>query len=107
MEGVPQLGGDEDVLSLDQAILDGSSDTFAGLSLVLVVEGAVKQSVTVLDGSVDGVGGLVTGTFHRPNPTLGMDFPEASLKDMFNWCVWVDRLVVCVNCGSIECKKKR
>lgn len=37
VEGVPELGDEEEVFALDDAFLDGSSDSFAGFLLVAVV----------------------------------------------------------------------
>ena len=81
VEAVPQLGDDEELLALDDALLDGAGDTLAALNLVAVVweKGvsvncalgagsslfcvpgsltacAVEQTVTSLDGAVDLVG---------------------------------------------------
>lgn len=49
---VPQLGGDENVLALDKAFLDGSLDTLAGFLLVLVVVCAIEQTIPNFDGLV-------------------------------------------------------
>lgn len=46
---VPQLSGDEDVLALNEAFLDGALNTLAGLLFVLVVVGAVKAAIPGLD----------------------------------------------------------
>jgi hypothetical protein len=37
VEGLPELGGDEEVLTLDEAVLDGASDTLTALLLVAVI----------------------------------------------------------------------
>jgi hypothetical protein len=37
VEAVPQLGDEEEVLALDDALLDGTSDTLADLDLIAVV----------------------------------------------------------------------
>jgi hypothetical protein len=37
VEGLPQLGDDEEVFTLDEAILDGAGDALAALLLVAVV----------------------------------------------------------------------
>jgi hypothetical protein len=37
VEGVPQLGDDEEILTLDEAILDGTGNTLTALLLVAVV----------------------------------------------------------------------
>jgi hypothetical protein len=55
MEGVPELGSDENVLTLDDAIGNGTADTFTAFLLVAVVLGTVNESVTSLNGVVDGV----------------------------------------------------
>jgi len=56
VERVPQLGDNEEVLALDKTLVDCALDTLAGLDLVAVVAGAVKQTVASLDGVVDLVG---------------------------------------------------
>lgn len=48
--GVPELGGDEEVLSLDETLTDSLLDSLANLLLVTIVTGSVKESVTSLDG---------------------------------------------------------
>lgn len=42
---VPQLGGDENVLALDKAFLDGSLDALAGFLLVLVVICTIEETI--------------------------------------------------------------
>lgn len=37
VEGVPQLGDDEDIFALDETVLDGTGYTLAGLLLVAVI----------------------------------------------------------------------
>jgi hypothetical protein len=37
VEGVPQLGNDEQLFSLDKAVLDGASEALAGFLFVAVV----------------------------------------------------------------------
>ena len=64
------LGGDENVLALDETVLDGTGHTVTALLLVTVVAGTVELSVTVLDGLVDGVGSL-----------LGVELPGAHTDD--------------------------
>jgi hypothetical protein len=46
---VPQLGRDEDVLALDEALGDGALDALACLLFVLVVVGSVEAAVSRLD----------------------------------------------------------
>nr|POE59280.1 hypothetical protein CFP56_24549 [Quercus suber] len=66
VEAVPELGDDEEVLTLDEAFVDGALDALAGLDLVAVIAGAVEETVAGLDGVVDGVGAGVVG--HLPQP---------------------------------------
>ena len=47
---VPQFGGDENIFTLDEAFIDGSLDSLAGLFLVLVVISTVKEAVALFDG---------------------------------------------------------
>ncbi len=56
VEGVPQLGDDEELLALDQALIDGAGDTLTSLLLVAVVAGTIEETVTGLDGVVDSIG---------------------------------------------------
>jgi hypothetical protein len=56
VEGVPELGNDEQVLALHDALIDRTLDTLASLDLVAVVACAVKEAVAGLDGVVDLVG---------------------------------------------------
>jgi len=53
VEGVPQLGDNEEILTLDKTFVDCALNTLAGLDLVAVVAGAVKETVASLDGVVD------------------------------------------------------
>lgn len=50
---VPELAGDEDVLALDDALVDGATNALAGLGAVGVVPCAVDVAVAQLDGVVD------------------------------------------------------
>ena len=84
VEGVPQLGDEEEVFALDEAVLDGAGDALARLHFVAVVlkKGqsafveqwigselgwrttcTVEKAVPGLDGVVDGVGASVVGHF--------------------------------------------
>jgi hypothetical protein len=56
VEGVPELGDDEQVLALHDALVNRTLDTLASLDLVAVVACAVKEAVAGLDGVVDLVG---------------------------------------------------
>lgn len=57
---VPELGGDEEVFSLHQALVNGASDALASLGAVGVVPSTIEVTVSELDGVVDGLGtGLV------------------------------------------------
>ena len=47
---IPKLGGDENILALHKAILDGALDTLTSFLLILVVVCAVEESVARLDG---------------------------------------------------------
>lgn len=49
---VPQLGGDEDVLTFYQAVGNGAADTLTGLLLILIVVGAIEEAVTSLNGLI-------------------------------------------------------
>lgn len=46
---VPQLGGNEDVLSLHQAIFDCALDTLACFGLVLVIVCSVEETISNVD----------------------------------------------------------
>lgn len=56
VEGVPQLGYDEEVLTLHDSLVNGALDALAGLDLVAVVGSTVEQAVASLDGVVNLVG---------------------------------------------------
>jgi hypothetical protein len=58
---VPELGSDEEVLSLDQALINGASNTLASLGAVGVVPSTIEVTVSELDGVVDGVGTGLAG----------------------------------------------
>jgi len=55
VERVPQLGRNPQLLTRHNALFDGSSDTFANFFLVAIIAGAVKVSVTSLDGRNYGI----------------------------------------------------
>ena len=69
MEAVPELGDDEEVFALDEAVFDGSCDALASFLFVAVVAGAVEEAVAGFDGIVDLVGARVI-----------VDFPEAKTE---------------------------
>lgn len=50
MACIPQLGGDEDLFSLDNAFVNSSPYTVASFFFVSVIVSAIEQSVTRLDG---------------------------------------------------------
>jgi hypothetical protein len=56
---VPQLGGDKEVLALDEAGVDGGLDALADILLVLVGQRSVNMAVPDLDGMIDGLLGLL------------------------------------------------
>ena len=51
-----QLRDDEQLLTLDEAILDRSCYTFTSLLLVAIIAGTVEKAVPSLDGVVDLIG---------------------------------------------------
>lgn len=42
------LGGDEELLTGDDALLDGHLDTLSDLDLVTIITGAVQESIAVV-----------------------------------------------------------
>lgn len=58
---VPELGGDKELLSLHEALLNGAADTLTGLGAVGVVPGTIEVTVSKLDGVVDSLGTGLTG----------------------------------------------
>ena len=64
------LGSDVNILTLDETVLESPRKTVTALLLVTVVTGTVELPVTVLDGLVDGVGGL-----------LGVELPGTHTDD--------------------------
>lgn len=53
---IPDLGHDENVLSLDNALLDGPRQALPDLGLVAVAVRAVEQAVADLERVVDALG---------------------------------------------------
>lgn len=49
------LGGDEEIFTLDEAILDSPGNTLTGLLLISIVARAVQEAVATLDRIVDGL----------------------------------------------------
>lgn len=47
------LGGDEELLAGDNALLDGHLDTLSDLDLVTIIAGAVQESIVVVIASAD------------------------------------------------------
>jgi hypothetical protein len=76
---VPELRGDEDVLALDEAVLDGTLDALAGLFFILVVcWGQVVLEVVFSpeigsDGSaiVDVMASVAKWTYHKRRRKVG------------------------------------
>jgi len=58
---VPHLGGDEQLLPLDNALLEGLGEHLANLVLVAIDRGAVKQAVAAADGARHSGGNLLGG----------------------------------------------
>lgn len=52
---VPELGGDEDILTFHKAVLDGALDALTSLLLVLVIIRSIEQSVACLDSLFDSI----------------------------------------------------
>lgn len=67
---VPELARDKQLLALDYALLDGSSNTRTGLAAVAIIVGAIDESIAHLDGFVNGIGSV-----------LARDFPYAKADD--------------------------
>ena len=61
MLAVPELGSDEDILTLDVELLEGALDTDGDFLLVLVDGGQIQVTVTGLQGLVDGLTDLTGG----------------------------------------------
>lgn len=74
---VPELRGDEEILALDEAVLDGPVDALARLGAVAVVVGAVDMAVAHLDGVVDGVGRGLAGDLPDTEADNGHALKEA------------------------------
>lgn len=58
---VPELGGDEDILTLNVELLEGALDTNGDFLLVLVDGSQIQVTVTGLQGLVDGLANLTGG----------------------------------------------
>lgn len=60
--GVPELGGDEDVLALEAGdVGDGAADALTNLALVAVDLGQIEVAVAGLESLVDAVANLTGG----------------------------------------------
>jgi len=98
VEGVPELGSDENFLTLDDTISNGTADTFTALLLVAVILGTVNESVTSLDGVVDGVstGGVrdLPGTETNKRHFLASRL-ESDSRDVRHCCCVKDELGIC------------
>jgi len=69
---VPELAGDEDVLTLKAGdVVEGLLDTLADLTLVLVDLGKIEVTVTGLEGLVDTVADLTGGSLPGAVADLG------------------------------------
>lgn len=99
MEGIPELGDEEEVFALHKPVFDGSGDAFAGFFFVAVVweilcelryEGerdrrgrklttsSVEQSVAHLDGVVHGVG--TSSIVHLPQAETNLRHIMAGIE---------------------------
>lgn len=47
---VPQLGGDEDVLSLDETFINGTLDALTGFLFILVIVCTIEETIANFDG---------------------------------------------------------
>lgn len=70
---VPQLGGDEQLLPIIEALLQGPAHTLTGLGTVLVVVSAVDMTIAQIYGIITGIGSLLLSDLpnakaHEPNP---------------------------------------
>jgi hypothetical protein len=57
----PQLGGDEEILALDDSSVNGLLDALANLVLVTIAESTVNVTVTRLNSVEDSIGYLARG----------------------------------------------
>ena len=58
VEGIPKLGCDEEVFSLNNTLVDSSLDTLTSFDFVEIDWSGVDAPVASLDGLVDAIGSL-------------------------------------------------
>jgi hypothetical protein len=79
---LPELGDDEEVLSLHDALFDGAGDTLTTSLLIAVVASTIEQTVTSLDSVVDNLGAVV---IDLPEAEANLGHVEAAVKlDVWN-----------------------
>eukprot|EP00756_Hemistasia_phaeocysticola_P022109 Hpha_TRINITY_DN15812_c0_g6::TRINITY_DN15812_c0_g6_i1::g.188700::m.188700 len=79
---VPEFGGYEDVLSLDDTGLEGSLERLADLSLVLVNGGAVDVTVTDLKSCADGAANFTRRRLPRAESNRRHVLPGVQLRHL-------------------------
>lgn len=82
MLGVPELGGDEEILTLDDTLIDGSLDALTGFLFVAIYGSLINESVAQLDGIVNAIGAFVV-----------IDLP-ASEANCWHFCTGVQGILV-------------
>jgi hypothetical protein len=53
--GIPEVAGDKEILSLDDALINGSLDALTAFFLVTIYSCLINQSVAQLDGVVNAI----------------------------------------------------
>lgn len=70
VEGVPKLGDNEEVFSLDSSGLDDATDSFSDFLLVSIITSSIEESVSSLNGVNNDISGDVLGKFPETKSSL-------------------------------------
>jgi hypothetical protein len=70
VEGVPKLGDNKEVFSLDSSGLDDATDSFSDFLLVSIITSSIEESVSSLNGVNNDISGDVLGKFPEAKSSL-------------------------------------
>lgn len=70
MVGLPKLGDDEEIFSLDSSGIKNALNSFSNFLLVSVIGSSIKASVTSLNGIDNSLGTDIVGEFPETESTL-------------------------------------
>ncbi len=81
--GVPQFGGDPEVVAFDISSLQGVGESLARLGLIAVIAGAVEMSITTFNRCSNDSGGF--GGVNLPkSKSYRIDFSTTGQSDAFH-----------------------